>query len=118
MMRPIRFALVVTALAVSAMSSGYGQEREGSPPPCTFPAADHVTKPLVVGPEIITTRVEVSQSPDAPIRILRVDFTGATLTMGGSFRFTHNWSVEVVNVTDQTTTGIGPMVWVYSGNAK
>jgi hypothetical protein len=114
-----RFALVVAALSGVAMSTvGHGQQRTLQGPSCLFPESEDVTKPIAVGPDSIAKRVEVVQPLDAPIRILRVDFTGATLTMGGFFRFTHAYSLEVVNVTDQIASGIGPFVWVFSGNAE
>ena len=76
----------------------------------------HVTAPIVAGPDDIVKRVAVVQPRDAPIRIVRVDFTGATLTIDNGFRFTHNYSIEVVNITDQTASGTGPMMWALSGN--
>jgi hypothetical protein len=118
-MRRIRVALVVAALSGVVMSAvGHGQERAPSGPTCVFPESEDVTKPIVAGPDSIAKRVEVFQPKDAPLRIVRIDFTGATLTTGGFFRFTHNYSLELVNVSDQAASVIGPFVWVYSGNAE
>jgi hypothetical protein len=115
----ISFVLVVAALSGVGMSSvGHGQDRGVREPACTFPASEAVPKPIVVGPDSITKRVDVIQPQDAPVRIVRVDFTGASLTIRGVFRFTHNYSLEVVNVTDQSASGISPFVWAFSGNAE
>jgi hypothetical protein len=115
----IRFVLVVAALSGVGMSTvGHGQDRGVREPACTFPASEAVPKPVVVGRDSITKRVEVIQPQDAPVRIVRVDFTAATLTIGAVFRFTHNYSLEVVNVTDQIASGLSPFVWAFSGNAQ
>src|SRR4051794_11547160 len=116
-MSHLHFALVVAILSAFDRSSvAHGQEHAPSGSACVFPGSD-VTAPVVVGPDDIVRRVVVVQPRDAPIRILRVDFTGATLTMGDRFRFAHNYWIEVVNVTDQAASGSSPMVWAFSGNA-
>jgi hypothetical protein len=118
-MSRIRFALVVAALSGVVMSAvGHGQDRAPFGPSCVFPASEDVADPVVVGPDSIAKRVEFVQPKDAPIRILRADFTGATLMMAGFFRFTHNYSLEVVNISDQIASDVGPFVWIYSVGAE
>jgi hypothetical protein len=110
----LRFVLVVATLSVAVSSVAYGQRPSELGPPCTFPASEDVVKPIVVGPDSITKRLQVVPPLDAPVRILRADFTGATLTTGGFFRFTSNYSLEVVNVTDQTARFIAPAAYASS----
>ena len=106
--------LVVATLSVALSTVGYGQSRAELGPPCTFPEVEDSIKPMVVGPDGITKRLQVVQPLDAPVRILRADFTGATLTTGGFFRFTHNYSLEVVNITDQIAIVIDPAAYAFS----
>ena len=113
-MSRLRFVLVVATLSVPFSSVAYGQQRAELGPPCAFPEVEDSIKPIVVGPDSITKRLQVVQPLDAPVRILRADFTGATLTTGGFFRFTHNYSLEVVNITDQVGTVIAPAAYASS----
>ena len=113
-MSRLRFALVATTLSVALASVAHGQQRPDLGPPCAFPQVEDSIKPVVVGPESVTKRLQVVQPLDAPVRILRADFTGATLTTGGFFRFTHTYSLEVVNITDQIATVISPHVYASS----
>ncbi|HKE83575.1 MAG TPA: hypothetical protein VKB50_07475 [Vicinamibacterales bacterium] len=117
-MSHLRFALVVATLSVATSIAASGQERTPSRPPCVFPESEDITTPVVVGPDSIVNRLEFFQPKNAPIRILRADFTGSKLTMGGPFRFTHNYSLEVVNVTEQIALIVSPFVWVFSGDVE
>jgi hypothetical protein len=108
-----RFVLVVASLSLALSSVANGQ-RARPEPACAFPeVADSIT-PAVIGPDGITKRLQVAQPLDAPVRILRADFTGATLTTGGFFRFTHTYSLDVVNITDQIATVIAPAAYAFS----
>jgi hypothetical protein len=109
-----RVVLVVATLSIALSSVGYGQQRAERAPACAFPEVADARKPVVVGPEDITKRLQVVQPLDAPVRILSADFTGATLKTGGFFRFTHNYSLEVVNITDQTATVIDPVAYAFT----
>jgi hypothetical protein len=108
-----RFVLVVATLSV-ALSTVAHSQRADLEPSCIFPEVQDVITPMVVGADSITKRLQVVQPLDAPVRILRADFTGATLTTGGFFRFTHNYSLDVINITDQFATVIDPAAYAFS----
>jgi hypothetical protein len=106
-------------LAVALPSVTHGQRADVTPR-CAFPAVGNAINPVVIGPDSVTNRLQIVQPLDAPVRILRADFTGTTLwtdgTLGavGFFRFRHHYSLEVINVTDQIVTAISPHLYASS----
>jgi hypothetical protein len=85
---------------------------QDSPPPqsCPFEVTEQAPKPVVTGPADIVSRVQFLPQDAAPVRILRADFTGASLSVSGSLRFYDKYSLEVVNVSSQVVTIVHPFV--------
>lgn len=113
MTRP-RAGLVLLAFAWLIFSTQtYGQDAPSSPPQvCPFDVLGEVAKPAVAGPADIVRRVKFLPQAAAPLRILRSDFTGSALTIGGSLKFHDTFALEVVNVSNRVITGVHPFVQI------
>ena len=91
----------------------YGQDAPSTEPQvCPFDVLGAVGKPTVVGPADIVRRVQFLSQATAPLRILRIDFTGSALTIGGSLKFHDTYALEVVNVSNRVITGVHPLVQI------
>src|SRR5881628_2421457 len=77
---------------------------------CAFQVIAEAPTPTATGPADIVRRVQFLPQPAAPLRIRRIDFTGASLTIGGSLKFYDKYALEVVNVSDQVVTLVHPFV--------
>ena len=77
---------------------------------CAFELTGAASTPTVTGPADIVNRVQFLRQDPAPVRILQADFTGASLSIGGSLTFTDKYLLEVVNVSDKVVTLVHPFV--------
>jgi hypothetical protein len=77
---------------------------------CAFQVIAEAPTPTATGPADIVRRVQFLSQPAAPLRISRIDFTGASLAIGGSLRFYDKYALEVVNVSNQVVTLVHPFV--------
>ena len=67
-----------------------------------------VPPPTVTGPPAITRRVDFIPRETAPIRIVGIDFSAASLSNHGQFKA--KYSMEVENLTNELVTAVHPMV--------
>jgi hypothetical protein len=77
---------------------------------CAFQVIGQAPTPTVAGPADIVRRVQFLPQPTAPLRIVRIDFTGASLAIGGSLKFYDKYALEVLNVSNQVVTLVHPFV--------
>ena len=114
MMTRSRSAFVLFALSwliFSTQTSGMDAP-SSEPQVCPFDLLGEPGKPTVVGPSDIVRRVKFLPQATAPLRILRIDFTGSALSISGSLKFHDTYALEVVNVSNRVITGIHPFVQI------
>jgi hypothetical protein len=101
---------VLSALfLLTSSAAGYSQQ---SVPvqACVFQVIAAAPTPTATGPADIVRRVHFLPQTAAPLRIIRIDFTGASLAIGGSLKFYDKYALEVMNVSNQVVTLIHPFV--------
>jgi hypothetical protein len=79
---------------------------------CGFRVSREVPPPTIAGSPGITKRVNFIPQPDAPIRLVAIDFSGASLSTSGQFKA--KYSLEVENVTNEVVTAVHPFVQLLS----
>jgi hypothetical protein len=75
---------------------------------CGLPVSREVPPPTIAGPANFTKRVDFIPQPDAPIRIVGIDFSRASLSTSGKLKA--KYSLVVENVTNEVVTSVHPMV--------
>src|SRR5262245_1919009 len=107
-MARIKLLSVATfSLALSA-GAGFSDSAWASAQECAFGISRKVAPPTIAGPANITTRVDFIPQDDAPIRIVGIDLSPASLSTGRPF--TVAYSLEVENVSNEAATAVHPMV--------
>jgi hypothetical protein len=110
MITRVHSSFVLSLLFLLAFSAA-GYPQESAPfQTCTFQVLAEAPTPTVTGPADIVRRVQLLPQPAAPLRILRIDFTGASLAIGGSLKFYDKYALEVLNVSNQVVTLVHPFV--------
>jgi hypothetical protein len=100
--------LSVTALSGLLVGPGSSGGVLARAQACGVRVARAVAPPAIAGPAGITRRVDFIPQEDAPIRIVGIDFSQASLSTGGQFKA--KYSLEVENVTNEVVTAIHPMI--------
>jgi hypothetical protein len=105
---------VAVSVVVMALASGPAADSTSVSPHedrWRFSLKQGGPSPTVVGADDITSRVRFVAQPDAPVVVTRLDLTDSVFVAGGgSYTWEPRYSVEIMNVSDQTVGKVDVMV--------